>query len=198
MTCLVFIRHGETDWNLEGRWQGQADVPLNQRGWQQAIRLADSLANDSISVIYSSDLRRAMDTATLLAQKFDTPVIADARLREIHQGEWQGLLVTEIEARYKEVFQKRKEKPMFVAPPGGETVQQVCDRALSVVQEIVQDHTGQNVAVVSHGFTIAVILVQLQNKPIDRVWEMVPKNGEVIRVEADESLVNSIRGRHRV
>jgi broad specificity phosphatase PhoE len=198
MTCLVFIRHGETDWNLEGRWQGQADVPLNQRGWQQAIRLADSLANDSISVIYSSDLRRAMDTATLLAQKSDTPVIADARLREIHQGEWQGLLVTEIEARYKEVFQKRKEKPMFVAPPGGETVQQVCDRALSVVQEIVQDHTGQNVAVVSHGFTIAVILVQLQNKPIDRVWEMVPKNGEVIRVEADESLVNSIRGRHRV
>jgi broad specificity phosphatase PhoE len=88
MTCLLLIRHGETDWNIEGRWQGQADVPLNQRGRQQAIDIARSLCHSDIHAIYSSDLQRAWHTAQVLARLKKLPIQPDTRLREIHQGEW--------------------------------------------------------------------------------------------------------------
>ena len=80
MTTLILVRHGETDWNVEGRWQGQIDVPLNVNGHQQAQRMAESLMHAPITAVFSSDLRRASDTASYLAAKFNLPVQNDARL----------------------------------------------------------------------------------------------------------------------
>src|SRR4030067_2492051 len=101
---LILIRHGETDWNVDGRWQGQADVPLNARGIAQAEETAQSLSNVKFAAIYSSDLARARQTAEALSRIVGLPVQTDARLREIHQGAWQGLRVPEIEAQYAEAF----------------------------------------------------------------------------------------------
>jgi broad specificity phosphatase PhoE len=180
MTRLLLIRHGETDWNVEGRWQGQIDVPLNARGRQHASQIADELVGEDIQAIYASDLSRALETAQPLASRLGLPVRTDARLREINQGEWQGLLVTEIQARYAELFRLRKDNPRTVAPPGGETVSQVQERVEQALNDILQRHPGETMAIVAHGFVIAVLRVRLENKPIDEVWDLIPESGEWI------------------
>ena len=184
MTQFVLIRHGETDWNREGRWQGQADVPLNARGLEQAAAMARAL-NGSIRLdaIYSSDLMRARQTADALAQAAALPVVLDPRLREIHQGEWQGLRVEEIEARYAHVFQMRSQDPWEVAPPGGETAQEVRQRVKTALDEIAQRHPGQAVAIVSHGFTLAVARTLIARGSVENIWSLVPENCTPFTVE---------------
>jgi alpha-ribazole phosphatase len=182
MTRLFLIRHGETDWNTEGRWQGQADVPLNPKGICQATQIAQRLRSSGLNAIYSSDLVRARQTAQILADTVGRAVFVDARLREIHQGEWQGMLVSEIQERYAEEFQQRRDDPLSVAPPGGETTLQVQERVLSAVEEIRAKHPGETVAIVSHGFAIAVILAYCRDIPVTEVWGLVPQNGEVLEL----------------
>jgi alpha-ribazole phosphatase len=177
MTRFILVRHGETDWNLEGRWQGQAEVPLNGRGREQAAQIAHALSAESISAIYSSDLSRARETAQVIADSVGLEVQVDPRLREIHQGEWQGLLIAEIEARYAQEFERRKENPLLVAPPGGETASEVMERVVSAVREIGQRYDSQTVAIVSHGFAIACLVCHAQARPIEQIWDLVPDNG---------------------
>ncbi len=186
MTRFILIRHGETDWNIEGRWQGQADVPLNERGREQAIQTASALAGIEIAAIYSSDLSRARETAEVLASVTKLKVQFDVRLREIHQGEWQGLLASEIQARYPEAFQQRMTDPISVTPPGGEMASQVMIRVLSAIKEIRQMHSGKTVAVVSHGFAIACLLAHYQNLPIEKAWDLIPQNGGWHEVEVTD------------
>ncbi|HJW90790.1 MAG TPA: histidine phosphatase family protein [Anaerolineales bacterium] len=187
MSRLILIRHGETDWNVDGRWQGQADVPLNARGIAQAEETAQSLSNVKFAAIYSSDLARARQTAEVLARVAGLPLRLDPRLREIHQGAWQGLRIPEIEARYAEAFRRRRENPLTVAPPGGETVLQVQARVLAAVADILARHPGQTVAVVSHGFALALILAHFRGVPTERVWDLIPRNGEINVLKLEES-----------
>ena len=185
MTRFILIRHGETDWNIEGRWQGQADVPLNERGREQAIQTADALAGIKFAAIYSSDLSRARDTAEVLASVAKLKVQFDVRLREIHQGEWQGLLISEIRAKYADAIRLRMIDPISVVPPGGETTLQVMERVVAAIEDIRQKYSGQTVAVVSHGFAIACLLVHYQNLPIERIWDLIPENGGWREIEVN-------------
>jgi broad specificity phosphatase PhoE len=183
MTCLLLIRHGQTDWNVEARWQGQSDVPLNAKGLEQAGQIARMLHDRHLDAIYSSDLTRALQTAQLLSTGVGLPVTVDPRLREVYQGEWEGMLISEIEERYAREFRLRRENPLSVAPPGGETTRHVQERVISAVQDILAKYPGGTVAVVSHGFAIAVILASYQGIPIDEVWALFPKNGEMREIE---------------
>jgi len=183
MTRLYLVRHGQTDWNLEGRWQGHADVPLNDRGLQQAAQIAEALAGAGLKAIYSSDLQRARQTAQLLAEAAGLEVRVDARLREIHQGEWQGLLVDEIQARYGEIFHQRHRDPAAFAPPGGETAAQVKARLLEAIGEICRRHPDERVAIVSHGFALALLRTHFGNHPMTDVWGLIPENDEWIEID---------------
>jgi len=183
MTRLVLIRHGETDWNADGRWQGQADVPLNATGWKQALQIARCLKSTGISAIYSSDLQRASQTAQVLADEIGVPVRLDSRLREIHQGEWQGLLLGEIQVRYAQANQDRLRDPMNFSPPGGEPVAQVRARVLAAVQEILGLYPDETVAIVSHGFALAVLITHLIRQPFNQFWDQMPGNGQWITLE---------------
>ncbi|MCE1253260.1 MAG: histidine phosphatase family protein [Anaerolineae bacterium] len=176
MTHFIFIRHGETDWNLEGRWQGQSDVPLNTTGITQAAKIASRLKNRKIDAIYSSDLIRARHTAESIGQAIGQRVYLDVRLREINQGDWQGLLIAEIEGRYTDALQKRRSDPLSFAPPGGETAQQVRDRAVEAIYEISRLYPAGTVLVVAHGFIIAVLLTHFKGLPFEQVWSQIPKN----------------------
>ncbi len=178
MTTLYFIRHGQTDWNIEGRWQGHADVPMNARGRQQAARIARSLADVGLAAIYSSDLQRAAETAQAISLATHLPVRHDPRLREINQGEWQGLLASQVQAHYGELLRKRQQDPLTIAPPGGESVLQVRDRLVSAVEDILARHPNERVAVVSHGFALAVLQVHYQGYPIEKAWDFIPSNDE--------------------
>jgi broad specificity phosphatase PhoE len=183
MTRLILIRHGETDWNSEGRWQGQADVALNATGLVQAQEMAQALEAAGIGTIYSSDLRRARQTAQVLADRVRLPVYLDIRLREIHQGEWQGLLFSEIQASYTQTYRARKHDPESFAPPGGETAVQVRQRVVSAARDILGWHPEEIVAVVSHGFAMAVLMAHLAGEPFERVWDLIPENGQWVVVD---------------
>jgi broad specificity phosphatase PhoE len=112
-------------------------------------------------------------------------VCYDPRLREIHQGEWQGLLVTEIERRYPDLLRRWQEVPLRVTLPGGESIAQMRERVLAAVEDIVRQHPGQRVAIVAHKLPIAVIKYHYQSIPLERIWDLIPPNAawEVVAVE---------------
>ena len=135
MTELLLVRHGETDWNAEGKLQGHTDRPLNDYGRRQAQALADKLAGESIDAVYASDLSRARETAEILGEKLGLTVAVDPDLREKNWGNWEGLTSDE---RLHIEFE-------------GETSEAHRDRTLSAVQRIVERHPGERVVVVTHG-----------------------------------------------
>jgi broad specificity phosphatase PhoE len=139
-TTILLARHGETDWNREGRWQGWADPSLNGTGHDQARKLAEKLAGTDIDAVYSSDLRRALETAEILAAPHNLTVATDPGLREIDVGQWSGLTRDQIAERFP-----------LGNRPGGETREQHSDRVLASVERIARAHPGERVLIVAHG-----------------------------------------------
>lgn len=178
MTELILIRHGQTDWNVEGRYQGQSDVPLNEHGREQARRLASKLQGTQLEAIYSSDLARARETAEILSEATGTPLFLDPRLREIHQGLWEGMLLKDIRRKYARAFQLRRDDPLEVAPPEGETVGQLRRRVLAALEAILQAYPHNQVAIVSHGLALAIMRVAVDDLPVQHVWDYIPRNAE--------------------
>jgi len=177
MTRFCLVRHGQTAWNLEGRYQGQSDIPLNAAGLEQARELARTLQNVRFDAVYSSDLVRALETAnTIIALHDHLQVHVDPRLREINQGEWEGVQIEEIRAHYAHLWQARQVDPVNLRPPGGETVGEVFQRMHSALDEIARLFQGGNVLVVSHGLALATILCFTQGFPIDQAYQHIPDN----------------------
>lgn len=162
-TRIGLIRHGETLWNRNGRWQGHAPVPLNDEGLAQAELLAAYLAaqRDPATVIYSSDLTRAMQTAKAIAARLNIPIIPDRLWREIDVGEWQGLTVEEVRAWDPERLAVVASDPQRQPRPGGESWEQVGERGLQALLALPQAHAGQRVLVVTHGGLIRTVLNRL-------------------------------------
>jgi broad specificity phosphatase PhoE len=164
MLRVFLIRHGETDWNATGRWQGRAPVPLNAVGMEQAQRLARYLAahGPRIDALYSSDLKRAMQTAAAIAGPQGLTVLPEPGLREVDLGDWQGLTRAEAEAwdaeRYAVYLAARGGSP----PPNGESWDQVKARARRTFDDLTArcDETS-TIALVSHGGTIGRLIESL-------------------------------------
>ena len=123
MTKLLLIRHGQTDWNLEGKYTGQADIPLNETGRAQAHDAAELMRRRPVDAIFSSDLVRALETAAIVAGKSESGVNiqTDVRLREINQGVWEGMHFDEIKRRYGAELAAREAQPLDFAAPKGST-----------------------------------------------------------------------------
>jgi broad specificity phosphatase PhoE len=154
VTTLLLVRHGETDWNRDRRWQGNSDTPLNKRGREQARELAAAL--DPPDRIYTSDLARARETAEILGERLGVPVTADARLRERGFGAWEGLTTAEIEER----FAAEHARWRAGEGPGAEDAEPFAafaERVGSFLQEVLERHPGEEVLVVAHGGTIRVV-----------------------------------------
>lgn len=176
MTHLCLVRHGQTNWNVEGRYQGQSDVPLNENGRDQARALARQLQECFFTAIYTSDLLRAKETAAILATSRGLSVMPDPRLREINQGEWEGQLVSVIKARYDDLWQQRSKNPANVRPPGGETVGEVACRVYGVLDEIAARHTTGQVLIVSHGLSLATAICRIRGIAIGHAYNEIPNN----------------------
>jgi len=150
-TCILLVRHGETDWNAAGRIQGHSDTPLNAAGRQQARRAAQRLAPEPVRALYSSDLARAFETAMIIGEPLGLTVVTSPRLRERQYGAWEGLTAAEIQARYPEQFTMWRARSTDFAPPQGETIRQLLTRALAELQTIARRHLNEMVVVVTHG-----------------------------------------------
>ena len=158
MLELILVRHGETDWNRELRFQGQIDVGLNATGREQARRLADRLVQEGLSSeLVSSDLMRARQTAEPAARRLHTPVQADAALREQAFGVIDGLSVPEIQARHPDIWPRWKAFDPDYAPPGGESLRQFHARVIAALQALRDRHAGRTLVVVTHGGVLDMV-----------------------------------------
>jgi broad specificity phosphatase PhoE len=160
VTTLLLVRHGETDWNAESRWQGHADVPLNERGSTQAQLLAEELlAEEDVDIVYASDLTRARETAEILGRRLGVEVVLDRDLREIDVGSREGRTWTEID-----------DQPEW----DGETQAAHSQRVLGALRRIAQAHHGARALVVTHGGSLRRVHehLGLENVPIGNcsVW----------------------------
>ncbi|MEK9803192.1 MAG: histidine phosphatase family protein [Curvibacter sp.] len=158
MTELILIRHGETDWNRELRFQGQLDVPLNATGLEQARRVAERLAVQPLDALVSSDLQRALQTAQALAGRSDALAPRqEAGLREQHFGMVEGLRVPEIQQRHPEAWAQWLRFDEHYAFEGGECTRDFHARVLAALRVLAQRHAGQTVAVVTHGGVLDMV-----------------------------------------
>jgi phosphoserine phosphatase len=162
MLRLILIRHGETEWNIEGRYQGQADPPLNAKGWRQARSLAKKLNGVGLEMLISSPLKRAAQTAQILAEKLELPVIFDNRLMEIHQGDWQTRLRSDIEKHYPDLFHRWESEPWQVTPPNGENLVQVQSRVYEFLDNLAGRYSDACIGIVTHRIPIALIKMRYQ------------------------------------
>ena len=176
MTELWLIRHGQTDWNLEGRFIGQTDLPMNPTGFAQVEELAAGLDGRCFSAVYSSDLLRARQTAGILSRRLSLPVHYDPRLREISQGDWEGEVFEKITERYPQVITALQTDPLHARPPGGETLAELDARLRAALDDIAASHPNERVLVVSHGLALAVVLAHVRGLPLERARELVPEN----------------------
>jgi broad specificity phosphatase PhoE len=158
VTKLLLARHGETDWNRDGRWQGQTDTPLNERGREQAHELAAGVAGNGITAVYASDLARARDTGAIVADRLQVPLRTDSRLRELYFGGWEGLTTPEIEERYPDEVTRWRADDGSSAFAGGETYVQMGERVVAALIDIAAAHPSEDVLVVFHGGPIRGLL----------------------------------------
>ncbi len=168
---LILIRHAETEWNRVGRCQGFADVELCDSGKRQVEELANSLRDKSISAVYSSDLKRAIDTAKGIAEYHKLSVEYDADLREMNQGELEGLTFVEIREKYSELLSAWGRSPETTKLPGGESLGELQERALRAIEKIYKRHPEKTVVVVSHNLTIITLLCKFKGVGLGEFWK---------------------------
>jgi probable phosphoglycerate mutase len=167
---ILLARHGETVFNVEGRWQGQADSPLTERGRAQAAELARALADEQITAVYSSDLGRAADTAAEVASLHNLQVTAERRLQEINVGAWTGKNRDEINAEFPGGLKAWASQPSAYELPDGETIGAAQARALEFFGDRMPAHSGEAVVVISHGALCQTILVNAIGGTVDDLW----------------------------
>jgi alpha-ribazole phosphatase len=189
MLRYLLIRHGQTDWNVSGRIQGQSDVPLNAVGEQQVTALAEGLAATTIDAVYASDLTRARSTAEAMVDPHGLDIRIEPRLREVHFGEWEGFTYSELLDRipgFSEVWDAWNADRVHHAPPGGESLLQFSARVESALEDVRAAHKDGTVALVSHGGSIRMAFCVLLGLPLTSYWRMSVHNTSVSEIEMRE------------
>lgn len=181
---VFFVRHGETEWNLEGRFQGQSDIPLNARGWQQAERIAERLATEPLAAIFSSDLSRAASTAEVVARYHSIPVCRMPELREACFGAWEGKTYEEVAQTDPERAARWRSDPAVLVPPGGESTEQFASRLEGAMARIrAETPDDATCAVVTHGGPIRNLLCLWLAVALSRYWQFRLDNGSISVVD---------------
>ena len=189
MLHLMLVRHGETEWNLQRRYQGQTDIPLSELGKRQAEFIAMRLAGQKIDAIYASDLKRAWETAGFIAEKNGLDVSSEPRLRELKFGILEGLTFDEAEAQYPEMITAWLED-FNNTPEGGETIDQFNARIVALLDDLKNKHDEQVVLLVGHGGSLSEFLrVVLELSP-DKRWYLELENASLSEVLIAEDYVS--------
>jgi probable phosphoglycerate mutase len=160
-THVVIIRHGQSQGNAEGRFGGHTDTPLSPRGRKQAQATAKALASEKFDVIYSSDLPRAIETASPLAELAGVSLITTDALRERSVGVMEGLTFEEAAERHPEQYQALLRRDFEHVLLGGESYRQTLDRASRLLDEAIEQHKGGRIALFAHTGTICILILHL-------------------------------------
>lgn len=183
--AVYLARHGETDWNLKGLIQGHTDIPLNETGRQQALELAAAVKDKGISInrIYSSDMKRARETAEIVAKELSVETRALKGIQEVNLGRWEGHTWKQVRELFPDEYQVWYENRRYEVPPEGESYEQVLQRVVPVLSDI-DLNEGENVLVVVHSAVIMSLLSYVYDKPFEEMSRNFrTKNGEIIELE---------------
>lgn len=184
MGCRVyFIRHGETVWNKDARFQGRADIPLSPRGVEQARALSIRLKEQRFAAFFSSGLSRARDTAGIIAAPHDKAVEVIPGMEEIDFGQWEGLTSREIRERYNDESKAWWASPLNTRIPGGETLAELAERSTAALKRIVERHPDDQVAVVAHGGTIRSVVGTVLGLDLNHYWRLRQDNASLTIIE---------------
>jgi broad specificity phosphatase PhoE len=181
VTTILLARHGETDWNREGRFQGHADPPLNETGRAQAAELAAELEGVELAAVYSSPLRRAVETAEVVAAEHGLEPVAVDALREVDVGSWQGLTREEIEAGFPEQFARWLDYDQ--GWEDGESYEGMGRRAVAVLLELAAAHEGERILAVTHGGPIRAAFAFADGTSHADARRLGPRIGNVFLAE---------------
>ena len=188
MTKLILVRHGQTEWNADGRYQGQSDVPLAAEGAAQAEALAAHFPVEHLDAIYSSDLQRARVTAEIVAKRFGLEVQEEPAFREICFGAWEGLTFEQIVSRWPEAMANFLQHPDILEIPEGESFEQVRARAFPRMLELVKEHEPHDhvIAIFAHGAVLRTLLTSIMHISLQYVWTLRQFNTAVNIVRYDD------------
>ncbi len=187
MVRVILVRHGETEWNRLRRIQGgNSDIPLNEKGRQQAERLALRLKLEKIQAIYSSPLHRSVDTAQAIARYHQVEVGLESDLKELNLGELEGVLIGDLDKSFGELLITSSENGILPKVPGGESLMELQQRAWSVIQRLVKQPTDGVIIVVSHYFAILTIICSVLNLPLSQLGRFRVSPGSISTLNFDE------------
>jgi broad specificity phosphatase PhoE len=176
-TTIIVVRHGETVWNQQRRWQGWLDSPLTDLGVSQARKVAAELRPERIDAAYSSDAGRARQTADIIAAGRDLPVATTSALRERYYGYHEGLTADEIDQMHPNTrFRESRDTRESFRPPGGETFGEARARLQPFLESIVRRHPGETVLLVTHSGIVRLFDSIVQGQMLDAIWHRHPPN----------------------
>lgn len=181
------VRHGETNWNIEKRWQGHLDICLNDNGRQQALLVAKKLKSKNIELIISSDLIRCKETALIIAKELKINLIFDSNLRERNTGIAQGLTLEESEQKFGKDIVEYWRSNYKAKIPSGESLKELENRILNRFYYYKSEYAHKNVAIFTHGGPIRFIQKHIRNLPFSNVGQYHLKNGKMIELKISES-----------
>jgi broad specificity phosphatase PhoE len=183
---LYLVRHGRTPANAEGRFRGRADVPLDERGLDEAARAATILAGSGAVALASSPLRRSTQTAEVLAAALGLPVRIEPGLIDLDHGAWTGLTAEEACARDPEAFARFRDEPLGSRPPGGEPLAEALERVRATLLRLVARHGGAPVVAVSHEVPIRLVLADALGIRDGALWRLDVPTGSVSTLEVSD------------
>ncbi|MTI82805.1 MAG: alpha-ribazole phosphatase [Firmicutes bacterium] len=177
MNCRVYlVRHGETEWNATMRFQGQTDVELSKQGKKQACALAERLQKVEFGGIYSSNLNRAYETASIIAAHHNLKVEQERGFGEINFGAWEGLTYKEIQQKYSRSAARWWQDPLATRVPGGESLGDVVDRSMATLLKTCKIHADQTVLIVTHGGVVKSIISSVLGMDLNQYWRLKQDN----------------------
>jgi broad specificity phosphatase PhoE len=177
MSKIYLVRHGETEWNKEGRSQGCSnDIPLSEVGMIQANAIANRLKNESIDLFFSSNLTRAVQTAKAIAVHHNKEVIMYKEFMEISFGAWEGLRFDEIKEKYIDVYKIWRDTPHIAKVPGAESILEIKERSMTKLMEIINTEKDKNILIVSHGITIKVLIASIMGIDLSNLHKIRQDN----------------------
>jgi 2,3-bisphosphoglycerate-dependent phosphoglycerate mutase len=187
VTRVIAVRHGQTEWNVQARIQGQGDSELTEEGRAQARSVAERLAREPFDILVSSDLGRAAATAQAIATRCGKPVILDARLRERHFGVGEGMTYDEVDRAYPGAFARiRNVDPDFVIP-GGESRRQFHERVRGAFESLATAHRGKTIVIVTHGGVLATFFRHVHDIPLEVAHPVAITNASYNMLQYDGS-----------
>lgn len=172
VTTLYLIRHGETEGAEIKRYKGNLDVPLSKNGIEQIAKVSKFIGPNTLNVIYTSNLSRALKSAEIIAKNQTVKPIIVPQLRERNFGAWEGMTFDEIKEKYPKEFEQWAQNPLKFSPVGGESTLEVKERALPVIESILHKHQEKKIAIVSHGGIIRLALCHFLGTPLENIFRI--------------------------